>query len=365
MIDLQKFFSDVFDPQPGETALVLIDTPHGALHDTPAWSNRRAMAERWHAALRQLATRRGFRLLPLTCFPATGAHNAQLPDAGLEGGRAVRLDELAAETTLVIAMTQFSASAPLIGWTQRFPRMRAASMPLVAPEMEETALAADYTQVARSCARLRGCLDDAQFARIGFSNGDTLTIDLRYREAHVDDGLLHAGKTPPRLINLPGGEAYKAAYEGERPGEASETRGVLPLVWRGDIVRVEIARNRVVDVLGRGEAANDLRSFLSLDAARRNVAELGLGCNPLARVWGNELEDEKAGPHIALGRSEHIGGVTGPDEFDNPRHVWHQDFIYAKGSPIHVAEMTLTGARGETDLLVLNGRYVEALEVGI
>jgi hypothetical protein len=365
MIDLQKLFTDVFDPQPGETALVLVDTPHGTLHDTPAWSNRRAMAERWHAGLQKLATRRGFRLLPLTHFPATGSHNAQLPDEALEGERSVRLDELAAGTTLVIAMTQFSASAPLIGWTQRFPRMRAASMPLVAPEMEDTALAADYAQVARSCGRLRGCLDDAQLARIGFSNGDTLTIDLRYRKAHVDDGLLHPGKTPPRLINLPGGEAYKAAYEGERPGEASETRGVLPLVWRGEVVRVEIAQNRVVDVLGCGEAASDLRSFLSLDAARRNVAELGLGCNPLARVWGNELEDEKAGPHIALGRSEHIGGVTGPDEFDNPRHIWHQDFIYAKESPIHVAEMTLTRARGDADLLVLNGRYVEALEVGI
>ena len=36
MINLQKLFSDTFDPQPGETALVLIDTPHGAIGDTPA-----------------------------------------------------------------------------------------------------------------------------------------------------------------------------------------------------------------------------------------------------------------------------------------------------------------------------------------
>ena len=44
MINLQKLFSDTFDPQPGETALVLIDTPHGAIADTPAWERRRAMA---------------------------------------------------------------------------------------------------------------------------------------------------------------------------------------------------------------------------------------------------------------------------------------------------------------------------------
>ena len=42
MINLLKLFSDTFDPQPGETALVLLDTPHGAIGDTPAWERRRA-----------------------------------------------------------------------------------------------------------------------------------------------------------------------------------------------------------------------------------------------------------------------------------------------------------------------------------
>jgi len=365
MIDLHKLFTDVFDPQPGETALVLVDTPHGNLHDTPAWARRRQMAARWDSALRELGERRGFRVLPLVSFPATGAHNAQLPEEGAQNGDPVRLAELAGRSTLVLALTQFSASAPLYGWTQRFSRLRAASMPMVAPEMEETALAADYARIARACARLRERLDAAHFASIAFSNGDTLTLDLRYRRAHVDDGQLHPDKLPPRLINLPSGEAYKAVYEGERAGEPSETCGVLPVEWRGEIVRVEIARNRVVEVLGSSEAAADLRTFLAMDGARRNVAELGLGCNPRARVWGNALEDEKAGPHIALGRSEHIGGVTGPELFENPRHVWHQDFVYAKESTLHVAEMTLADGHGERDLLVLNGRYVEALEVGI
>jgi leucyl aminopeptidase (aminopeptidase T) len=252
-----------------------------------------------------------------------------------------------------------------VGWTQRWPQLRVASMPLVAPEMEATALAADYGLLARSCARLRALLEDAELARIGFSNGDTLALDLRFRTAHVDDGRLHPDKEAPRVVNLPSGEAFQALYEGERPGTPSETGGVLPVEWRGDIVRLEIARNRVVGVLGRGEAADDLRDFLATDSGRRNVAELGLGCNPKARVWGNVLEDEKAGPHIALGRSEHLGGTVGPDAFENPRHIWHQDFIYAKESPIHVAELVLVGADGQSERLVVNGRYVEALEVGI
>jgi leucyl aminopeptidase (aminopeptidase T) len=300
----------------------------------------------------------------LVSYPATGAHNAQLPVEGLQDGAAVALEDLAAQATLVLALTQFSATAPLIGWAQRWPRLRAASMPLVAPEMEATALAADHAQLARSCAVLRDRLNRAEFAQIRFSNGDKLTLDLRFRAAHVDDGQLHPDKTPPRLVNLPSGEAYKALYEGEQSGVPSETRGVLPVEWRGEIVRLEIDRNRVVDVLGRGEAAADLRNVLALDGARRNIAELGLGCNPNARVWGNVLEDEKAGPHIALGRSEHLGGVTGPDAFEDPRHVLHHDFVYARESPIFMAELSLIGADGQYDTLVLNGKYAEELQVG-
>jgi hypothetical protein len=365
MLDLHKLFTDLFDPQPGETALVLIDTPHGTIHDTRAWERRRHMAGRWRGALESLAERRGFDVLPLTSYPATGAHNGNLPEYGTQEELPVLLESLARDTTLILAFTQYSASAPLIGWTRRFPRLRAASMPMVAPEMEETALAADFAMVARSCARLREQLNAAEMARVSFSNGDTLTLDLRFRHAYADDGQLRANKEPPRLVNLPCGEAYTATYEGERLGLPSTTRGVLPVEWRGEIVRVEIDHNQVVDVLGRGDAAGDLRNFLTLDAARRNVAELGLGCNPTARVWGNVLEDEKAGPHIALGRSEHIGGVTGPEAFEDPRHIWHQDFVYAHASPIHVAELTLTDPRGQTTTLVVDGHYVKELEVGI
>src|SRR5690349_16824725 len=107
MINLQKLFSDTFDPQPSETALVLIDTPHGAIADTPAWERRRDMAMRWHAALAELGKRRGFRVLPPVSFAATGSHNAELPDQGVQSGAPVPLDSLAKQATLLLALTQF------------------------------------------------------------------------------------------------------------------------------------------------------------------------------------------------------------------------------------------------------------------
>ena len=133
MLNLRKLFIDVFDPQPGEAAAVFVDLPHGELRDTNAWSQRRAMAERWHGELSELGAERNFEVLPLVSFEATGMNNGQLPASGRQDGVSVALEELGARTTFLLALTEFSASAPLIGCTQQFPQLRAASMPKVAP----------------------------------------------------------------------------------------------------------------------------------------------------------------------------------------------------------------------------------------
>jgi hypothetical protein len=365
MIDLRKLFLDVFAPRAGEVATVLVDMPHGVIADSTAWQARRAMAERWHTALAALGREYAFTVPAPVVFPATGAHNAELPRYGWQLGQPVELEALAARATLLLAMTEYSPSAPLIVLTQRHPQLRVASMPMVSPEMEETALAADYAQVARSCVTLRAQLASKTAARIRFTNGDALTLDLRHRQPLVDDGQLPPEKAPPRLVNLPSGEAFTALYEGEVPGEPSQTAGVLPIEWQGDGARLQIARNRVVAVEGTGAGVEHLRAFLAADEARKNVAELGLGCNPRARVRGNLLEDEKAGPHIALGRSDHIGGTNGLDAFSDPSHGWHFDFVFTPQSPIQMAELTLLDATGAETPLVRDGNYLPVLDIGM
>ena len=364
-MDLQRLFTDVFDPRPGEIAVLLVDVPHGVITDTPEWRERRALALRWHAALANLGRRRGVDVLPLVTFPATGLHNAPLPASGEQTGRPVRLEDLFARATLALALTQYSPSAPLIAATRVHPRLRAASMPLLSPAMEATALAADYAQVARSCAMLLGLLRGADSAWLRFATGNVLMLDLRHRQPHADDGRLHFDKAPPRLVNLPSGETFIAVYEGEHPGEPSRTAGVLPVEWQGALARLRIAGNRVIEVLGEGAGVDDLRAFLTVDAARRNVAELGLGCNPRASVTGNVLEDEKAGPHVALGRSDHIGGVTGPEAFSDPRHLWHYDFVFAHDSSVTLAELTLLTANGAERPVVRDGHYLPTLGIGM
>jgi len=356
--DLEKLIVDVFAPQPGEKVLVMVDLPHGELTDHGAWVERRQMAQDWHSAFQRLAATKGFSVRPLLTYPATGANNADLPEGGEMGGQKVRFDEVFADTDVVVALTEYSASAPLIKYSQKLPSLRAASMPKVTRSMEDTALAADYSEVARKAHILAGKVDRAVGARVEFSTGHEVYFDLRHRKAEADDGQLHVDKKGIRLINLPSGEACIAPYEGEVEGQPSRTGGVIPAVYGGELVLYKVQANRIDEVVGDGPKAAAMREYFSVDEARRNIAELGLGCNEKAVISGIVLEDEKVlGMHWAYGRSDHIGGVTGVQQFSDPSHVVHQDTVYAKGGPVEVASLVLEYDDGSSEELIKDARF--------
>jgi len=216
--DFEKLVVDVFAPQPGEKILVMIDVPHGGLANNSEWVLRRKMAKEWHEGLVQLSTNLDFDVHPLFTYLATGQHSGPLPEEGKIGDQLVRLEDILADTNIVIALTEYSATAPLIEFAQRSPSLRAASTPTVTKAMEQTALAADYSEVARKSHILIERLDRALGAEVIFATEHRMYFDLRYRTAEVDDGQLHADKEGMRVINLPSGEAYIVPYEGEMEG---------------------------------------------------------------------------------------------------------------------------------------------------
>jgi hypothetical protein len=336
---LTKLIEDVIAPQTGERIAVMVDEPNeGQAFDGP-WRERLEMAERWRRVATAIAGVQGYG--SLVKYPATGVPNANLPGDVVVEGRERKLVELASEVNILIVMPQFSATAPMMELIRRFDGLRVASMPTVSPAMEDTALRADYVKVQKNCRVLRNILDGAIHADVTFSTKDRLHIDLRNRTPVMDDGYLHQDKPSPRLINLPSGETFIVPNE----QKDSESNGVLPLVWKDGIVRLQIERNKVKGVI-EGKTAADLEAYLDADPARKNLAELGLGCNFFADPGAQSvLESEKAGPHIALGRSEHLqsGGTVGPSDFrDKP---WHQDFVYTSKSPIRVTELFLSTAK--------------------
>jgi hypothetical protein len=356
--DLEELILDVFDPQPGEKVLVMTDLPHGDLDDHEEWAERRKMAEEWRSTFSTLEGELAIFVHPLLTYPATGAHSGSLPGQGEMDGRAVRLEEILSDSNIVVALTEFSATAPLVEYTQRLPDLRVASMPGVTRSMEQSALAADYAEVARKAHVLKEKLDQAVGARVEFSTEHQMYFDLRFRDAHADDGQLRAHGGGARIINLPSGEAYIAPYEGEVEGEPSKTGGSIPLVLGGELVVARVEENHVLEVIGDGPQADEARAYLSLDQARGNVAELGLGCNDKALVTGRVLEDEKVmGMHWANGLSEHLGGTVGPDDFSDPRYAVHSDWVYPKGGSIEVSSLVLEYEDGRSEEILRDGEY--------
>ena len=358
VFDLEKLLVDVFAPQPGERVLVMTDLPHGELSDSEAWATRRQMAAEWQSAFQKLGQKRGFTVHPLLKYAAMGAHGAPLPEEGDMGGEKVRLEDILSETNIAVALTEYSATAPLIGFMNTRPSLRAASMPGISRQMEGTALSADYTEVARKSHLLAGRLNGATGAKVQFSTGHEVYFDLRHRKAEADDGQLHADKTGVRLINLPSGEACIAPYEGELEGQPSKTEGMIPADYGGELVLYRVRDNRIAEIIGDGSQAGEMRDYFAVDEARRNIAELGLGCNDEAVISGSVLEDEKVlGMHWAYGLSQHIGGVTGPAQFTDPKHVVHQDIVYPEGGPVEIASLVLEYEDGTTEEIIKDAEY--------
>jgi len=356
--DLEKLLIDVFAPQSDEKVLVMSDLPHGEWTDNEKWAERRVMAAEWHSAFQRLGSKLGFHVHALLTYPATGAHSAPLPQEGEMDGERIRFEDILSDTNIVVAMTEYSATAPLIDFSQKLPNLRSASMPGILRSMEKTAFAADYGDVARKSHILTNKLDQAVGAKVEFSTGHRMYFDLRNRTAEADDGQLHADKKGLRLINLPSGEACIAPYEGELGGQPTRTQGTIPVMYGDEPVLFSVRENRITEVIGDGSQAAQKRDYFAVDEARRNIAELGLGCNDKAVISGTILEDEKVlGMHWAYGRSDHIGGTIGVADFSDPNHVVHYDIIYPKGGRIEIASLVLEYENGASEEIIKDGQY--------
>jgi hypothetical protein len=357
VFDLVKLLTDVFEPERGEVVTVACDVPRPGIGDTAAWRERRTMAAEWWQGFAALGHGRGFTTNPLLTYPATGAHGADLPPAGLVGGSPADIATMLGHSTLAVFLTEFSATAALDGFSRRNPDFRAASMPGVEKRMEQTALAADHREVARRCSILRDLLLDAERLDVSFSSGHRCSFDLRFRRPEVDDGHLPRHKQGDRVINLPSGETFIVPYEGEQLGVPSQTAGTIPHRVGRDLVLFQITNNRITRVDGAGEEARRLRVYFAADPARCNIAEAGFGCNRWAQVTGNVLEDEKAGFHWAYGRSDHLGGTVGVKAFTSPDTVVHTDIVYARGNPIQVVEANAVRGTFRTRI-IRNAEYI-------
>ncbi len=372
--ELLRLLRGVFAPKPEEGSVAfLVDVPPEPARDRDAWRVRRALAHEW---VRSLAENRSpERLEPfLFLYPAVGQNNADLPERlfpwskdrlpasgrELAGQPAQALEEILARHRLVVAPTEYSATAPLKNLARRLG-FRAATMPGFSPAMIP-ALRLDIPTIHQRVLRLAELLTAAEWAEFVFAvdgaREERLTLDLRHRAAHLSSGRL---VEPGTAGNLPSGEAYIVPYEGERPGDPSRSRGRLPVQLGDEIATYLIAENRARSVEGDGPATRQEAERLARDPAYGNLAELGLGVlGPLGvKPVGEVLLDEKLAPHLAFGRSDHFGGQVGPADFSAPERAVHIDRVYNRTLQprvhLRALDLVLPDRRVE---LVRDGEYV-------
>jgi hypothetical protein len=344
----RKMFHYCFAPKQGERILFLYDSPHGKIKDSAKWIDRRKMAEEWFQTFRNMGEEEGYKI-NIDSFPATGLHNTKLPDDIIEQVK---------KSNLVIALTEYSASHPLgLVCHRKNSITRCASLPLVERRMENTAFKADFTLVKNYAKSLETLLNNSIGAHISFSTEDTLYIDLRNRKACVDDGICH---NVGQVINLPFGESYKPPYEavGDEVSDfgESKTKGILPDYFGNVIVKYHVKNNRITKIEGQGRKVKEMQQFFNENLSRRNIAELGIGCNPKAVVTGNILEDEKVpGIHIAYGLSKSFGGKIDSD--------MHRDICFPKGAVVEATSLILIDeSRKRTKLIDKDGVRFDLLK---
>jgi leucyl aminopeptidase (aminopeptidase T) len=332
-----KMFNDVFLPKTGEKILFLIDKPHDNIIDNKNWMDRRKMAISWLKSFKNIGKETGF-TVDILKFNATGMHNAPIPQDTINTVR---------KYNLVIAMTEYSASSSLLPLCyDKVTNIRCASMPGVEKRMEETAFRANYADVQIYAEKIKKILTKAIAAKIIFSTGDNLFIDLRNRNGKADGGVC---RESGQFINFPSGEGFISPYEGFGDeikifGE-SKTEGILPDNQQDDLIKYRIKKNKIVEVIGKGGNVKEMENFFKENNTRRNIAELGIGCNQKAVVTGNILEDEKvSGLHIAYGMSNHIGGKVKSD--------MHQDICFPKGLSVSAETLTIINEDGSNTELI-------------
>ena len=165
---------------------------------------------------------------------------------------------------------------------------------------------------------------------------------------------------PSNIVRNGGFESwdlYDIPYEGEHEALPSWTAGTIPVMEHDELVLFHVVANSIVAVEGDGPAADRYAAYFDEDPARANIAEVAFGVNDRAEVTGSVLEDEKAGFHWAFGRSDHLGGVVGVDDFESPANVGHQDIVYARGNPIQAERAVVVHADGRQVVVIDGGEY--------
>lgn len=219
--------------------------------------------------------------------------------------------EIMKTVDVIIAPTLYSISHTQARKRANMNGARIATMPGITEKMMSSGgMTANFKEVEKSIKRVLKFLKGKE-AKITTELGTNLTLSLKSRKWISDTGICHKKGD---FINLPAGEIFIPPMEGTANG--------LLIIDGAMVGKVEEPiKITVKDGFGEkiegGEEADILKKIYKeagkkLDDPKKvyNIAELGIGMNPKAKIIGNVLEDEKVlgTVHVAIGDNSTFGG---------------------------------------------------------
>ncbi len=173
-------------------------------------------------------------------------------------------------------------------------------------ELTEGAATADYHQVERTNKRLIDALEGAKAVHVTTDLGTDLELSIEGRQF---DSLASFARKAGEEGGIPSGEVCTAPVVGSTHGVAVIDG---PIGYVGPLstpLRMVAKEGKWVDVVGDSPEADKLRHYLETIDNARNVAEFGIGTNPMARKNGVYSEEKKrlGTMHLAFGRSNKTG----------------------------------------------------------
>ena len=184
---------------------------------------------------------------------------------------------------------------------------RIASMPGITENMMKRTLNVDFNKIRFINEKFIKKLTNHHKIKITTKKGTDIEFNLKGRKWIGDDGLY----TKKRAFgNLPAGEVFIAPLEGKTNGIIIADASVGGLGKVDKNIEI-IVKNGFIESIKGGKIADEFTKLLK-SKLYRNVAELGIGTNPKAKITGEALEDEKVMGtcHIAFGNNRHFGGIV-------------------------------------------------------
>ncbi|MGI6128930.1 MAG: aminopeptidase [bacterium] len=240
----------------------------------------------------------------ITTMEPRKVHNEELPAAMAAAMK--EADVIIAPTTWSIAHTAARVEATKRG-------ARTVNMPAYERQtLISGGIDCDFEAIAPMVRKMSDLLTQAKVARVTTDLGTDITLGLEGRDGAALVGMAHE---PGSFATIPDVEARITPLEGTANG-VMYVDAAIPLPEIGLInepIKVTVKDGNAVKIEG-GKEARIFREALEAanDPLVYNIAELGIGMNPDARLIGVMVEDEGTWGtiHIAVGTNAAFGGTV-------------------------------------------------------